>query len=171
MFIVDDSSSFWAQNNLILSFSSSFNLQTQRFENYAWSNVSSLILYPGSSRRSNINGLRKTRGNDAILHEYYYIKVSNTIEKKKKERKLREKKNEKKKNEEKNEKPVANRTFTLAIQSALLQKRTIDQEKSWSLFSGNHNLRNGERNRWYKTNRFLKFWWKCSRLRSTDKCR
>lgn len=86
-FIVDDSSSFCAQNSLILSFSSSFSLQTQRFENYIWSmgKVSSLTLRPESSHRSNINGSRNTRGNDAILYEYYYIKVSNTIEKKKRE--------------------------------------------------------------------------------------
>lgn len=58
--------------------------------------VSSLTLRPESSHRSNINGSRNTRGNDAILHEYYYIKVSNTIEKKKK-RKLKEKKKMKKK--------------------------------------------------------------------------
>lgn len=57
--------------------------------------VSSLTLRPESSHRSNINGSRNTRGNDAILHEYYYIKVSNTIEKKK-EKTKREKKNEKK---------------------------------------------------------------------------
>lgn len=167
MFIVDDSSSFFTQNSLIFSFSSSsFNLQTQRFKNYAWfvDNVSSLILRLGSNRCWNINGSHKTCGNDAILHEYYYIKVSNMIEKKKK-RKLKKKKNKK---------PVANRTFTLVIRSVLLQKRTIDQEKSWSLFSGNHNRRYGKRNRRYKTNRCLKFWWNfwwSSRLRSTDKCR
>lgn len=41
----------------------------------------------------------------------------------------RKKKKEKTK-KKKNKKPVANRTFTLVIRSVLLQKRTIDQEKS-----------------------------------------